>query len=109
MSDRLCWQIQKHAKALLPLIEQLLPVDHNQSIDLALCNQPCGDGCLPECRRSAQDAFVMTRDLSDGFLLKWPKLSLELGFNRRSREPFVVNLRPNLVRFKKGQCLRQTP
>jgi len=29
MSDRLGWQIQKHAKALLPLVEQLLPVDDN--------------------------------------------------------------------------------
>src|SRR5437773_5769309 len=109
MSDRLCWQIQKHAKALLPLVEQLLSVNHNQSVNFALRDQPRRNGGLPECRRSAEDALVVRGDFRNGFLLERPELSLELGVNTRPREPFVANLGPNLVRLQKSQCLRQTP
>jgi hypothetical protein len=106
MSDRLGWQIQKHAEAFLPLVEQLLPVNDHQRVHFALRNQPCRNGGLPECRRSAQDAFVLAGDLRNGFFLERPKLSLELNFNGRPSEPFIANFRPNLVRFQKSQCLR---
>ena len=61
MPDRFGRQIQEHPKALLPLIEQLLPVNHDQSVDLALRDQPRCNGGLPERRRSAEDAFVVGR------------------------------------------------
>src|SRR5215813_10687749 len=89
-----------------PLVEQLLPVNDHQRVNFALRNQPCCNGGLSECCRSAQDAFVLTGDLRNGFLLERPKLSLKLSFNRRPCEPFVADRRPNLVRFKQGQCLR---
>jgi hypothetical protein len=88
------------------VVEQLLPVDRHENITFALRDQPRPNGCLPESCRSTQNAFVMANDLRDSFLLDRSKLSLELSFNRGSREPFVANVRPNLVRFKKGQCLR---
>jgi hypothetical protein len=44
MPDRLGWQIQEHAKALLPLIEQLPPVNHDQSVDLAFRDKPRRNG-----------------------------------------------------------------
>ena len=108
MPDRFGRQIQEHPKALLPLIEQLLPVNHDQSVDLAFRDQPCRNGGLPERRRSAEDAFVVSGDLRDGFLLERPKLTLELRFNRRARVPFVPNFGPDLVRLEKSQRLRQT-
>ena len=108
MPDRLGRKIQEHPQTLLPLIEQLLPVNHNQSVDLSLRNQPRPNGCLAKSSRSAENAFVMPGDVLDSFLLEWPKCSLELGFNRCPCKSFVVNLWPNLVRLKKSQCLRQT-
>jgi hypothetical protein len=108
MPDRLGRQIQEHPEALLPLIEQLLPVNDNQSVDLAFRDQPCSNGGLPERRRSAEDPFVVGGDLGDSFLLKRPKLTLELRFNRRARVPFVPNFGPDLVRLEKSQGLRQT-
>src|ERR1035437_1097340 len=108
MPDRFWRQIQEHPKALLPLIEQLLPVNHNQSVDLAFRDQPRRNGGFPERRRSAEDTLVVGRDLRDGFLLERPKLTLELRFNRRARVPFVPNFGPDLVRIEKSQGLRQT-
>src|SRR5204863_8744768 len=80
MPDRFGWQIQEHPKALLPLIEQLLPVNDDQSVDLAFRDQPCRNGRFPERRRSAEDTFVVGGDLRDCFLLERSKLTLELRF-----------------------------
>src|ERR1035437_107885 len=98
----------EHPEALLPLIEQLLPVNHHQSVDLAFRDQPRRNGGFAERRRSAEDAFVVGGDLRDGVLLERPKLTQELRFNRRARVPFVPNLGSDLVRFEKSQGLRQT-
>jgi hypothetical protein len=86
----------------------LLPVNHNQGVDLALGDQPGSNGCFSESSRSAEDAFIEGRNLGDGFLLGRPKLALKLGFDRHAQEPFVPNLWPNLVRFEKSQSLRET-
>jgi hypothetical protein len=77
MPDRPCRQIQEHSKAFLPLIEQLLPVNHNQSVDFTFRDQPRRDGGFPERRWSAEDAFVVSDDLRYGFLLERSKLTLE--------------------------------
>src|ERR1035438_7492052 len=107
--DRFGGQVQEPPKALLPLIEQLLTVNDDQSVDLALRDQPRRDGGLPECRGSAQDTFVVRGDLRDGFLLERPKLTPKVRFNRLARVPFVPNFGPYLVRFEKRQGLRQHP
>src|ERR1039457_7616251 len=70
MSDRFGWQIQEHPKALLPLIEQLLPVNDYQSVDLAFRDQPRRNGGLSERCRRAEDTFVVCGDLRDRFLLE---------------------------------------
>ena len=57
----------------------VLPVNDNQSVDLAFRDQPRRNGGFPERRRSTQDTFVMGNDLRNGFLLERPKLTLELG------------------------------
>jgi hypothetical protein len=106
MPDRLRRQIEKHRQPLLPLIGQLLPVNHDQSVDLAFRDQPrCNSGFSERCR-SAQDTFVVPDDLRDRFLLERPKLTLELRFNRYARIPFVPNFGPDLMRLKKRQCFR---
>jgi hypothetical protein len=56
----------------VPLIEQLLPVNHNQRVDLTLRDQPGCNGSLPESRRRAKDSFVMLGDLGNGFQLERP-------------------------------------
>ncbi len=71
MPDRLAGS-SKHSKAFLPLIEQLLAMNDNQSINLAFCDQPCCNGGLSECGGSAEDAFVVCVDLRDGFFLEGP-------------------------------------
>jgi hypothetical protein len=81
-------------------IEQLLPVNYNQDIDLAFRDQLRRDDGLPESSRSAEDTFIVAGDLRDGFLLKRSKLTLELRFNRCARGPFVKNVGPDLVRLK---------
>jgi hypothetical protein len=53
MPDRFGRQIQEHPETLLPLIEQLLPVNDDQSVDLPFRNEPRRDGGFPERRRSA--------------------------------------------------------
>src|ERR1035438_1331110 len=85
MPDRFGGQIQEPPKALLPLIEQLLTVNDDQRVDLAFRDQPRRNRGLPERRGSAQDTFVVGRNLRDGFLLERPKLTPELRFNRRAR------------------------
>jgi hypothetical protein len=108
MSDRFGGQIQEHSKALLPLIEQMLPVDHHQTIDLAFRDQPRRNGRFPESRRSAEDTFVVGDDFRDSFFLERPKPALELRFNRRPGVSFVPHFWPDLMRFEKGQRLGQT-
>ena len=108
MPDRLGRKIQEHPEALLPLIEQLLPVNHDQSVDLALGDKPRRNGGLPEGRRGAEDAFVVGSDLRHRFLLERPKLTLELHFNRFARVSFVPNLGPDLMRFEQSHGLCQT-
>jgi hypothetical protein len=89
MSNRLCWQIQEHGKPLLPLIEQLLPVNHNQGIDPSLRDQPRRNRCLAEGSRSTDDAFIMTGNIRDGFPWKgrscpWNSTSIAVPANRSS-------------------------
>src|SRR5438309_809852 len=83
-------------------------MNDNQSVDLAFRDQPCRNGGFAERRRSAEDAFIVSGDLRDGFFLKRPKLTLELRFNCRTRVPFVPNFGPDSMRFEKSQGLRQT-
>jgi hypothetical protein len=78
MPYRRCWQIQEHCKSFPPLIEQLLPVDQYQSVDLAFCDKPCGYDRLPKRSRSRENAFIVEADLRNGFLLNRPKLALKL-------------------------------
>jgi hypothetical protein len=90
MPDRFRRQIQEHPKTLLPLIKQLLPVNHDQSVDLAFRDQPRCNGGLPERGWSAEDTFVVSGDLRDGFLLEGPELTLDstsigVPANRSSR------------------------
>src|SRR5260370_6853431 len=87
--DRFGRQIQEHPKPLQPLIEQLLPMDHNQSVDLAFRDQPRRNGSFTERRRSAEDAFVVSGDLRDGFLLKRSKLPPHLPTHHRPPSPFL--------------------
>jgi transposase InsO family protein len=63
------------------LIQQLLPVNDNQGIDLTFRDQPSRNSGFPEGRRSAQDAFVVGSNSSDGFILEGPKFPLEPRFN----------------------------
>ena len=49
----------------------------------------------------------MGGDLRDGFLLERPKLTPELGFNRRACVSFVPHFGPNLVCLEKCHALRQ--
>ena len=72
LPNRFRWQIQEHYQPLMPLIEQLLPVNHNQRIDLAIRDQPGRNGGLSESRWSAKDSFVMLGDLGNGFQLERP-------------------------------------
>jgi hypothetical protein len=51
----------------VPLIEQLLPVNQDQRVDLTVRDQPGGNGSLPESRRCAQDSFVVLNDFGNGF------------------------------------------
>jgi hypothetical protein len=81
MPDRLGRQIQEHPEALLPLIEQLLPVNDNQSADLAFRDQPRRNGGFAERRRSAEDVdFFQVNKMSGE-----PKgiLAIRLGRSRR--------------------------
>jgi hypothetical protein len=72
LPKRFRWQIQEHRQPLMPLIEQLLAVNQNQRIDLAIRDQPGGNGSLSKSRWSAQDAFVVLDDLGDSFQLERP-------------------------------------
>jgi len=56
----------------VPLIEQLLPVDQNQRVDLTLRDQPGGDGSLSKSRRRAEDSFVVLGDFGNGLHLGPP-------------------------------------
>ncbi len=62
MPDGFSWQIQKHRQALLPLIEQLLPVYEDQSVDLAFCNKPSSNGGFSECCWSTKDTVIILCD-----------------------------------------------
>jgi hypothetical protein len=58
------------------LIEQLLPVDDDQSVDFAFRDKPRRNGGLSERGRSAQDAFVIDAEpLYDRLLSLWEKLA----------------------------------
>jgi hypothetical protein len=72
LPKRFRWQIQEHCQPLMPLIEQLLPVNQNQRIDLAIRDQPGGNGSLSESRWSAQKALVVLDDLENSLLLERP-------------------------------------
>jgi len=59
MPDRFGGQIQEHPKAVLPLIEQLLPVNDDQSVDLAFGDQPRRYGGFAERSGSAEDVAAV--------------------------------------------------
>src|SRR5260370_23324817 len=99
MPDDFGGDYKEHPNPLLALIEQLLPVNDDQSVDLAFGDQPCRNGGLPQRRRSAADAFGVGGDLRDRFLLEPPKPTLEPPYNRRTPVPFVPYFGPPLVRF----------
>ena len=92
--------IQEHRQPFLPLIEQLLPMNQNQSVDLALRDQPCRNGRLPKRRRGAEDSLVVDADLRDSLLLDRPKLTME--FHCQSVCPRTA--RPEL---RAGSCAPQ--
>ena len=45
------------ARRSAPLVQELLPVHHNQCVDFPMGDQPCADGCLAECGRRTDDAM----------------------------------------------------
>src|SRR6266702_1878384 len=52
-------------------------MNQNQSIDLALCDQPCRYGRFPKRRRGAENSVVVDADPFDSLLLDGPKLTIE--------------------------------
>src|SRR5271154_6367995 len=82
-------------------------MNHYQRVDFAFGDQPRPNGGFPERLGSAEDTFVVGSNLRDGFLLERPKLPLELRFDRHARISFVLNFRPDLVRFQKSQGFRE--
>ena len=56
-------------------------MNDDQRVDLAFRDQPRRNGGFPKGRRRAEDTFIVTGDLRDGFLLERPKLALELPFS----------------------------
>jgi hypothetical protein len=89
MADRLGSKIQEQPEALLPLIEQLLPVNHNQNVDLPLRSQPRRNGCLTEGGRRAEYALVMPGNVAtasswNGRSAPWNSASIAVPANRSS-------------------------
>src|SRR5258708_2242055 len=82
-------------------------MDQNQSIDLTLCDQPCGYGSFPKSRRSAENSFVVDADPSDSLLLAGSKLTIEFRCDRCACEPLVPSFGTDVVRPQKFQYLRQ--
>jgi hypothetical protein len=63
-------QIQEGCQACAPLIQELLPVDGDECIDLPMCDKPCPHGGFPERERRTDHAEVMGGDLSRHFVLR---------------------------------------
>ena len=74
------------------LVQQLLPMNHDQSVHLSLGNQPSGHGGLSERRWSAQYPFIVLNDLRNSFLLGRAKLSAKLYLNRYAPKTLITNL-----------------
>ena len=84
-------------------------MNQNQSIDLALGDQPCRHGRLPKSSWSTENAVVVDSDSCDSLFLDGPKLTIEFHCDRCACEPFVPNFGPDVVHPQKGHYLRQTP
>ena len=92
MTDRLRRQIEKCAKSLNPLLEQLSSMHEHQRVDATLRNQPCGDDGFPERRGGGQNADIMTehRVCGDSVALGAMPRGTPLSSGRPAN-PFVAN------------------
>src|ERR1700728_3814077 len=84
-------------------------MNQNQSIDLALCDQPCRHGRFPKSRWGAENSLVVDADPCNGFLLDGPKQTIEFHCDGCACESLVPNFGPDVVRLQKGDYLRQKP
>ena len=71
-------QIEKSAKPLDPLLEQLAAMHENQCIDAALCDQPRSNDGFSESGRGGQDAGVVGQHRCRRGQLIWTQFSVEL-------------------------------
>ena len=74
-------------------------MNNDESVDLALRDQPSSNGGFPEGRRRTEDAFIMEDNFRDRFFLERPKLPLEFHFDRRAGVALVTDFGPDLVFF----------
>ena len=107
LPDRFRRQIQEYCQSLVPLIEQLLPMNHNQGVDPALRDQPCGDSGLSERCRRTEGSFVMLDNLGNGFQLERPYFAVELCFDWSARKSLVAHFCADPMGFKQIDYLHE--
>ncbi len=91
LSDLINREVKKHCQSLPPLIEQLLPMNDDKRVDVPVCNEPRGYGGLSKGSGCAEKSIIMADDGGNGLLLLFAKRTVELDFNRRSKQPLILH------------------
>ena len=83
------------------MIQQLLPMNQNESIYPPRRNEPRGNRRLAKSGRSTDDTFIVNNDLGNGLLLERSQLPTKLGFDPGASIALVSNLSFNQVSLEK--------
>src|ERR1700730_734493 len=87
MTDRLWSQVEKCAKLLNPVLEQLSSMHEHQRVDAPLCNQPCGNYGFAEAGGGGQNTRIMSQHRASCGKL----LSAELHRQGPPMKSFIAN------------------
>ena len=84
---------EKRGQAFDPLLQQLLAVHENQSVDAAARDEPCRHNGLAECCRGRQHTNIVSCQGVRRQLLLGPQFTLEAHVDRRPRKPLIARRR----------------
>jgi len=75
-----------------PLVQQRLPIAHDEGRDVVLCDQRAGDHCLAGAGWSDEETLLMFGERIVGCLLRWPEVRGESEFDLLSDRPVVADV-----------------
>jgi hypothetical protein len=85
------------------LIHQLTPVDKDQRADASTCNKACSNYRFSEGGWSAKYALVVSKQLSDRFVLFSSQFSTKRNINVLPCGSFILNLDPDSVPLEQAE------